>query len=88
MEPTEKHIYWRSIRATFHDLPAWQKVIAVTACLFISPAIVLVAVLFGLSLLPLVLLGKYEGSTNASMTTEIAEGIRHRKERVARMYAH
>ncbi len=86
MEPTEKHLYWHTLSATFHDLPGWQKVIVVLSCLFLSPAILIVAVCVGLSLLPIVMLGQYEG-THGTMTDEIADGIRHRHERVEHYYA-
>jgi hypothetical protein len=49
-------------RDAFRALPIWKKGVFILAGIVLSPWIVVVATLVGLSLLPFMLLGTFEGS--------------------------
>jgi len=89
MERTIKDESTHVIRETFRELPAWQKLVVVAAMLFASPALLFLAGLTALSLLPLALLGRFEGDMGpAPFTNAVAKRVHHQEARTRHYYAH
>ncbi len=88
MERTSKHEVLASIRETFHELPGWQKLIAVFAIVAAAPALGILAVLMAFALFPLALVGRFEGEMGkAPLKRALVRRIHDREERTRRYYA-
>ncbi len=74
------------IRETFHELPAWQKLVVVFAIVATSPALAILAVMMGMAMFPLVLAGRFEGDLGASPLKHDLESAIHHQEACTRHY--
>lgn len=79
----EKHLFWHA----FVDLPTWQKAAIVVTSLMIAPFMALIATATALSLLPLVLLGRWEGDHGpAPLTHEVTHAAKSVTRRAANFF--
>jgi len=73
---------------SFRALPRWKKVLAVLSTLFIWPWMLFVAVIVGLSSLPFLFFGRWEGDLGKRpMINEAKSFVRHRARATKHYYA-
>jgi hypothetical protein len=80
----DKHLVWHALG----ELPTWQKVAIPIVSLMIAPFMLLVATLTFLSLVPLLLLGRWEGNLGKRpLVREVKRALEHERVRTHEYYA-
>ena len=73
----------------FGALPAWQKAAVVVTGVMIAPLAIFVGLITGLSLLPIALFGRFEGSLGkAPLERDLAHATRSVQRHTEEYYAH
>ncbi len=74
--------------ASFRALPTWKKVLLVLSTLFIWPWMLFIAVITGISMLPFLLFGRWEGDLGRRpLIHETAAALKRARARTERYYA-
>lgn len=77
------------LMASFKALPAWKKVLVVLSTLFIWPWMLFIAALTGVSMLPFLMFGRWEGDLGKRpIIGATAEALKRAHVRTERYYAH